>query len=275
VLAYDGDKFKDGPKSWADFWDVAKFPGKRGAYKDARIMLEVALMADGVKKEDIYKVLSEEAGFDRAFKKLDELKPHILWAESAAEGVQRLLAGDVAMIVNFNARVSGAAAENKRNLVIGWDSGFWVGTDYWVQIANGPNPGPAAKLLEFYSRPATQAALVETLSYGVPTLAAYDLMPAEIKNSLPTSPDTWALLKRRALTVWLRAKPEEHWNRVVQQGDRRPMADNPQAMAELRRLLAAREPLYSQAHLTVDTSQGETSTVEAVEKLLPSRPAVL
>jgi XRE family transcriptional regulator, aerobic/anaerobic benzoate catabolism transcriptional regulator len=94
-------------------------------------------------------------------------------------------------------------------------------------------------------------------------------------GGLPTSPDTWALLKRRALTVWLRAKPEEHWNRVVQQGDRRPMADNPQAMAELRRLLAAREPLYSQAHLTVDTSQGEPSTVEAVEKLLPSRPAVL
>ena len=54
--------------------------------------------------------------------------------------MQRLLAGDVAMVVNFNARVSGAAKENKRNLVIAWDAGFWVGTDYWVQIANGPNP---------------------------------------------------------------------------------------------------------------------------------------
>ena len=85
----------------------------------------------------------EPGGFDRAFKKLDELKPHILWAESAADGMQRLLAGDVAMNVNFNARVSGAAKENNRNLVIGWDSGFWVGTDYWVQIANGPNPEPA------------------------------------------------------------------------------------------------------------------------------------
>ena len=79
-------------------------------------------------------------------------------------------------------------------------------------------------------------------------------------GGLPTSPDTWALLKRRALTVWLRAKPEDHWNRVVQQGDRRPMADNPQAMAELRRLLAAREPLYAQAHHTVDTGAGEAAT---------------
>lgn len=74
-------------------------------------------------------------------------------------------------------------------------------------------------------------------------------------GGLPTSPDTWSLLKRRARTVWLRAKPEDHWNRVVQQGDRRPMADHPQAMAELRRLLTAREPLYAEADHTIDTSR--------------------
>lgn len=189
VMAYDGDKIADGPKTWADFWNVEKWPGKRGGYKDARIMLEIALMADGVAKEDIYTVLKEPGGFDRAFKKLDELKPHILWAESAADGMQRLLAGDVVMNVNFNARVTGAAKENKRNLVIGWDSGFWVGTDYWVQIANGPNPEVAKKLLAFYARPETQAELVKHLSYGVPTLAAYELMPQEIKDGLPTAPD--------------------------------------------------------------------------------------
>jgi XRE family transcriptional regulator, aerobic/anaerobic benzoate catabolism transcriptional regulator len=94
-------------------------------------------------------------------------------------------------------------------------------------------------------------------------------------GGLPTAPETFSLLRARAVTVWLRARPEDHWNRVVQQGDRRPMADNPQAMAELRALLAAREPLYAQARLTVDTTQGETSTVETVEKLLAERPAVL
>ena len=77
--------------------------------------------------------------------------------------MQRLLAGDVVMVVNFNARVTGAAKENKRNLVVAWTAGFWVGTDYWVQIANGPNPSAAAKMLEFYSRPATQAELVKNL----------------------------------------------------------------------------------------------------------------
>ena len=102
-------------------------------------------------------------------------------------------------------------------------------------------------------------------------------------GGLPTSPDTWALLKRRALTIWLRAKPEDHWNRVVQQGDRRPMADHPQAMAELRRLLAAREPLYAEAAHTIDTS-GQTldGVVREAEGLVrngrhggavPARPA--
>lgn len=79
-------------------------------------------------------------------------------------------------------------------------------------------------------------------------------------GGLPASPETYRLLRQNALTVWLRARPEDHWNRVVQQGDRRPMADHPQAMAELRRLLASREPLYAEAAVTVDTSR---RTVEA------------
>jgi XRE family aerobic/anaerobic benzoate catabolism transcriptional regulator len=73
-------------------------------------------------------------------------------------------------------------------------------------------------------------------------------------GGIVTSPDTYALLRRSTTTVWLRARPEDHWNRVVRQGDRRPMADHPQAMADLRALLAAREPLYAQAAVTVDTS---------------------
>ena len=73
-------------------------------------------------------------------------------------------------------------------------------------------------------------------------------------GGIVTSPETFALLRRATETVWLRAKPEDHWNRVVRQGDRRPMADHPQAMADLRALLAARESLYAQAAVTVDTT---------------------
>jgi XRE family transcriptional regulator, aerobic/anaerobic benzoate catabolism transcriptional regulator len=73
-------------------------------------------------------------------------------------------------------------------------------------------------------------------------------------GGIVTSPDTYALLRRSALTIWLRASPEDHWNRVVRQGDRRPMANHPQAMSDLRMLLNSREPLYASAAHTVETS---------------------
>ena len=80
-------------------------------------------------------------------------------------------------------------------------------------------------------------------------------------GGIVTRADTFAVLRQRALTVWLRAEPEDHWNRVVQQGDRRPMADHPEAMAELRRLLSQRRPLYGEAAHTVDTSGVELDEI--------------
>ena len=73
-------------------------------------------------------------------------------------------------------------------------------------------------------------------------------------GGIVASADTYALLKKHATPVWLRATPEDHWNRVLRQGDRRPMKNHPQAMADLRALLAAREPLYARADRTIDTS---------------------
>ena len=64
---------------------------------------------------------------------------------------------------------------------------------------------------------------------------------------------TWKLLLAETCVVWLRARPEDHWERVIAQGDRRPMNDHPDAMAELRGMLAAREPVYRQAHFSIDT----------------------
>ncbi len=73
-------------------------------------------------------------------------------------------------------------------------------------------------------------------------------------GSIVTHTENFGRLRAAATTVWLEATPEEHWNRVIQQGDRRPMRDHPHAMAELRGLLAARAPLYRQADVVVDTS---------------------
>lgn len=82
-------------------------------------------------------------------------------------------------------------------------------------------------------------------------------------GSIVNDPTNYALLKQRAHTIWLRARPEDHWNRVVAQGDQRPMAENPHAFEELRALLAARQKLYARADRTVDTSDRSVKQVVA------------
>jgi XRE family aerobic/anaerobic benzoate catabolism transcriptional regulator len=73
-------------------------------------------------------------------------------------------------------------------------------------------------------------------------------------GSIVSEPGTFELLLDTCTTVWLKADPEEHMARVVAQGDTRPMANNPEAMADLQRILEGRERLYGQADFLVDTA---------------------
>ena len=73
-------------------------------------------------------------------------------------------------------------------------------------------------------------------------------------GSLVSEPATFERLLTMCFTVWLRATPEEHMQRVIAQGDMRPMADNRESMSDLRRILDVREPLYRKADATIDTS---------------------
>lgn len=75
-----------------------------------------------------------------------------------------------------------------------------------------------------------------------------------VGGSLVTDPATFGMLASATTTVWLKAKPSEHMNRVAEQGDRRPMTARSDAMTELKSILAARAPLYAKANHTVDTS---------------------
>jgi XRE family aerobic/anaerobic benzoate catabolism transcriptional regulator len=84
-------------------------------------------------------------------------------------------------------------------------------------------------------------------------------------GSLVSEPATFERLLAACFTVWLQAAPEDHMRRVLDQGDIRPMADNREAMEDLRRILQAREPLYRKADVVFDTS-GQT-VAELVSKL--------
>ena len=87
-------------------------------------------------------------------------------------------------------------------------------------------------------------------------------------GSLVTDHGSFELLRRSAVTVWLKATAQDHWARVVAQGDARPMADRSSAMNELRALLRARRALYERADHVVDTSAlGLPRAVDRVVKI--------
>jgi putative spermidine/putrescine transport system substrate-binding protein len=186
VMAYNGDKLKDGPKNWADFWDTKKFPGKRGMRKGARYNLEFALMADGVPVADVYGVLRTKAGADRAFKKLTELKPHIQWWEAGAQPPQYLVAGDVVMSTVFNGRIDAANREGK-NLKITWTGGIYD-LDYWAIVKGSPNRDAAYKFIAFASTPEAQAEYAKNIAYGPTNQKALAKLDAKTLDNLPTSP---------------------------------------------------------------------------------------
>ncbi len=144
----------------------------------------------------------------------------------------------------------------------------FVELDRRVEEAAGLSLGEIFALHgEDYFRRLEREALERLLAEAQPLVLATG-------GGLVTSPETWELLRRKAFTVWLRASPADHWNRVLQQGDRRPMADHPEAMAELRRLLAAREPLYAQSAHVIDTSRLDIeAAVAALEAALLRRAA--
>jgi putative spermidine/putrescine transport system substrate-binding protein len=187
VLAWNTKTYGDkGPQSWADFWDVKKFPGKRGMRKGARYNLEFALMADGVKSADVYKVLATKDGAERAFKKLTELKPSIQWWEAGAQPPQFLVAGDVALTTVYNGRIDAANREGK-NLKITWTGGIYD-LDYWVIPKGTPNKEAALKFIAFASTPDAQAEYAKNIAYGPTNTKALAKLDAKVLGNLPTSP---------------------------------------------------------------------------------------
>ena len=96
-------------------------------------------------------------------------------------------------------------------------------------------------------------------------LADTDAAVLATGGSVVTDRESYRLLQKRCRTVWLQATPEDHWRRVLAQGDVRPSAASPHAQDELRALLRTREPLYAQAELSVDTSRlGIAGAVEEI-----------
>lgn len=188
AIAYDGDKIKDGPQSWADFWDVKKFPGKRSLRKGPKYTLEFALMADGVPADQVYDVLATEEGVARAFKKLDELKPDIVWWESGAQPLQFLASGEVAMTSAYNGRITGINRSEGKNFHVVWPGSIYA-VDSWVVLKGAENKDAAQDFIAFTSQPENQVKLPQFIAYGLPNKEAAANVPADLAKDLPTAPE--------------------------------------------------------------------------------------
>ncbi|MCA9321872.1 MAG: helix-turn-helix domain-containing protein [Planctomycetes bacterium] len=91
----------------------------------------------------------------------------------------------------------------------------------------------------------------EALEHALATMGTCILAPG---GSVVEDDETWGRLLATCRVVWLRARPEDHWDRVVNQGDTRPMQSHPRAMDELREILARRSERYAEAPLAIETS---------------------
>jgi len=202
VLAYDGDKIKDAPKNWADFWNAQTWPGKRALRKGPKTNLEIALMADGVPAGDVYKVLATEAGIERAFKKLDQLKANIVWWEKGAQPPQLLASGEVVMTSAYNGRVSAANKTDKKNFKMVWTNSLFT-IDSWVIMKGSPNKAQAEQYLAFVSLPENQKNLPPKIPYGVTAKAATAMIDKAVLDELPTAPQNIESAIQISDTYWL------------------------------------------------------------------------
>jgi putative spermidine/putrescine transport system substrate-binding protein len=210
IYAYDKSKFpKGGPKTIADFFDVKKFPGKRGMRKTPKVNLEFALMADGVPAKDVYKTLGTKDGQARAFKKLDSIKSHVVWWEAGAQPPQLLADGEVALTTAYNGRIFNAVAAEKKPFEIVWDGQVWD-LDLWGIPKGAKNKAAAMDFIKYSTDTQRLADQASWISYGparkssIPKIGTYatdasikmgphmPTAPANFKNAVQNNFEFWA-----------------------------------------------------------------------------------
>ncbi len=163
------------PKTIADFFDVEKFPGKRGIHTWANATVEMALMADGVAPGDVYKTLSTKAGQDRAFAKLDTIKDHVVFWSAGAEPLELVKSGEVAMSLAYNGRIGAAVLSENAPFVTNWD-GQVLEEEWLVLLKGSPNRDEALKFLIHASAPEQQAGQAKWITYAPMRKSGIDII---------------------------------------------------------------------------------------------------
>jgi len=200
VLAYSTKAFpQNPPKSWVDFWDVAKFPGPRILPAATFVIqpVEPALLATGMPLDKVYPL-----NLPLAYEMFTKLKPNVIrWVKSSSAGPQALVDGEAVMALANSGRIAelkagGAAIDFTFNQAI-------TSLGLWGIPKGAKNVENAHKFLEFASRPDRQAALVELMPFGPVSKAAIDQLPPAVRVNVPTTPENVKNQLIQDTSAWL------------------------------------------------------------------------
>jgi putative spermidine/putrescine transport system substrate-binding protein len=187
VIAYNSKKLPEAPKTWADFWDLEKFPGKRSFWKYMSGALEAALIADGVAPDKLYPIDTK-----RAFKKLEELKDHIILWESGADSQRFLREGEVTMASIWNTRGSLLEKDTKGEIKWHFNQGV-AGPSSWAVPKGVKNLKETMQFIAFTQKPELQLDLLKSLANGPANPAGSAMATGELAKIDPGNADNWKI----------------------------------------------------------------------------------
>jgi len=208
VFAYDSSKFDgDKPSSLVDFYDTAKFPGKRGMRKAAKANMEMALIADGVAPGDVYATLETEEGVQQALDKMATIKDDIIWWEAGAQPPQLLADGEVMMTTAYNGRIFNAAIGEDKPFEIVWD-GQILDFDLYAVPKGAPNKELAMEFIQYATATERLAAQASWIAYGPARKSSSAMVglfndgKTEMAPHMPTAPDNLATALVNNFEFW-------------------------------------------------------------------------
>ena len=184
VISYNSDKYTadSAPKSWTDFYDLQKFPGKRAVWQYPVTVLESALLADGVPMDKLYPL-----DLDRAFAKLDTIKDSIVWWTKGAQPAQMLSTGEADIALAWSGRIM-ISKDEGAPLGLTYNEGMRIAAG-WVVPKGAPNKENAMKFINFISSAEQQAAFSSQIPYGSTNPEAVKLLSAEQIERIGQTPE--------------------------------------------------------------------------------------
>lgn len=202
VLAVRTDKFKGRqmPNSWADFFNVAAFPGRRSLRRNPADTLEEAYLASLKDGDPLYPINTQ-----KAFDNLSKIKKDIqVWWSSGAQTSQLLKAGEVDMCPTWNARAQTVIDEGAPVKII-WNQGLWS-TEGFAILRGTPNADICRQFIKFTCDAQRQAIYTKSLAYGPSNPDAYEHIDPVKAKMLPTYPENMATAVKIDGRYWVQNK---------------------------------------------------------------------